>query len=374
MPAREPPLRVLMTADTVGGVWTYALELTRALERYGVEVVLATMGPLPSAHQVAAAAALSNLALCPREAALEWMPDPWHQVDAAGEWLLALERRVSPDVVHINGYTHAALPFRAPVLAVAHSCVCSWWRAVKGEEAPPHWDAYRRRVSAGLAAADAVVGPTASILTTIARIYDAPRQGYVIYNGRRIPAMPRRAEPIVLSAGRLWDEAKNLSALEACAGDLAWPVYVAGPLRGGNESATASTTVRALGPLEPDTLTSWMSRAAIYCMPARYEPFGLSILEAAQAGCALVIGDIPSLREVWADAAVYVHPNDPAALGRTLRTLIADPERREALASRARRRATRYLPEPMATSYRTLYTELTRTEAAAGRTLHRGAR
>ena len=52
-----------------------------------------------------------------------------------------------------------------------------------------------------------------------------------------------------------------------------------------------------------------MGRAAIYALPARYEPFGLSILEAALSGCALVIGDIPSLREIWADAALFV-PSD----------------------------------------------------------------
>ena len=36
--------RVLMTADTVGGVWTYALDLARKLAGRGCEVTLATMG------------------------------------------------------------------------------------------------------------------------------------------------------------------------------------------------------------------------------------------------------------------------------------------------------------------------------------------
>jgi hypothetical protein len=40
-------MKVLMTADAVGGVWTYALELSGALARHDIEVVLATMGPLP---------------------------------------------------------------------------------------------------------------------------------------------------------------------------------------------------------------------------------------------------------------------------------------------------------------------------------------
>ncbi|HET9225405.1 MAG TPA: glycosyltransferase family 1 protein, partial [Thermoanaerobaculia bacterium] len=38
------PRKVLMTADTVGGVWNYALELARGLADQGIEVALASMG------------------------------------------------------------------------------------------------------------------------------------------------------------------------------------------------------------------------------------------------------------------------------------------------------------------------------------------
>jgi glycogen synthase len=57
----------------------------------------------------------------------------------------------------------------------------------------------------------------------------------------------------------------------------------------------------------------WYARASIYALPARYEPFGLSALEAALSGCALILGDIPSLREVWLEAAPYVSPDDESA-------------------------------------------------------------
>jgi glycogen(starch) synthase len=46
---RQPT--VLMTADTVGGVWTYAAELARTLAARGVDVHLATMGAPVRAHQ-----------------------------------------------------------------------------------------------------------------------------------------------------------------------------------------------------------------------------------------------------------------------------------------------------------------------------------
>ena len=128
------PQRILMTADTVGGVWTYALELIRALPQ--IEFALATMGAPISPAQRAEAAELANVTLFPSTYALEWMNEPWQDVDDAGDWLLGIARDFRPDVVHLNGYAHAALDWPAPVIVVAHSCVLSWWSAVKNCAAP----------------------------------------------------------------------------------------------------------------------------------------------------------------------------------------------------------------------------------------------
>src|SRR5690625_7216151 len=49
---------------------------------------------------------------------------------------------------------------------------------------------------------------------------------------------------------------------------------------------------------------TWLRQASVFVMPSRYEPFGLSVLEAALSGCALILSDIQigraSCREsVW---------------------------------------------------------------------------
>src|SRR5436309_2965151 len=103
------PSRILMTADTVGGVWNYALELTRAFRANGIEVCLATMDPRPRDEQRSEAAEIENLRLFESDYKLEWMQEPWSNVDAAGEWLLDLADRLQPDVVHLNGYSHGDL-------------------------------------------------------------------------------------------------------------------------------------------------------------------------------------------------------------------------------------------------------------------------
>jgi glycosyltransferase involved in cell wall biosynthesis len=115
-----------------------------------------------------------------------------------------------------------------------------------------------------------------------------------------------------------------------------------------------------LGYVSRERVLSLMARASIYALPAKYEPFGLSALEAAASGCALVLGNIPSLREIWGDAAVYVPPNQPDMLASTLRSLIANPERLRDCAQAARERAREYTQERMTRGYLELYAQLQR--------------
>jgi glycogen(starch) synthase len=354
------PRRVLMTADAIGGVWTYALELARGLAPYGVEVALATMGELPSATQRAEAARLENVDLFESRYRLEWMPDPWEDVDRAGDWLLGLEQQLAPDLVHLNGYAHAALPWRAPALVVGHSCVLSWWEAVKGAPAPAEWDEYRHRVARGWHAARRVVAPTAAMLAALGRHYGPLGAARVIPNGRDPRAFGSvEKEPFIFAAGRLGDEAKNIATLARAAEGLPWRVLVAGHERDASGHAgLPAGRLEHLGHLPPAAVAEFLSRAAIYALPARYEPFGLSILEAALSGCALVLGDIASLRELWDGAAVFVRPNDAEALRDALHDLIEDPAQRERLGADARARAVAFTPERMVRGYLELYREL----------------
>ena len=348
-----------MTADTLGGVFTYAIELARALAGHGVRVALATMGGPLGASQRREAEAVPGLTVIESDYRLEWMDDPWEDLSRAGAWLLGLEQRIRPEIVHVNGFVHAALPFRAPTVAVAHSCVLSWWSAVRGEEAPPRYDRYRQEVRAGLAAAGAVIAPTRAMLDAAARYHGPFERSFVIPNAAQ--AGPRGAVPkenLVLSAGRLWDDAKNVAALGHVAARLPWPVVALGSDEHPDQGRRSIPGVRALGVLGRAEVTAWMARAAIYALPARYEPFGLSALEAALEGCALVLGDVPSLREVWGDAALFVDPEDPGALERALHLLIEDGDLRRARALAARTRALAYTPERMVLRYLEVYDEL----------------
>ena len=243
------PERILMTADTVGGVWTYAVDLARELGRRDVTIALATMGAPPGASQRAELRRLPNVELCESGFKLEWMNDPWDDVERAGDWLLGLEDRFRPDIIHLNGFCHGALPWRAPRIVVGHSCVLSWWRAVKGVEAPAEWKHYRDAVIEGLQLANLVVAPSGAMLAELSRYYGPFAASAVVPNGRFLPIHSGRPKhDFILAAGRLWDEAKNTSALSAIAPRLPWPVYLAGEAaEPGNQNALTPSLSHPMG-------------------------------------------------------------------------------------------------------------------------------
>jgi glycosyltransferase involved in cell wall biosynthesis len=139
-----------------------------------------------------------------------------------------------------------------------------------------------------------------------------------------------------------------VAALARVAPRLPWAVAVAG-------EGAVGEGVRSLGRIDRDELDRLLAVAAIFAEPARYEPFGLAALEAGLASCALVLGDIPSLREVWGDAALFVAPDDEAGLERTLASLISHPVLRAEYGARAGRRARSYSAGRMADGYLDAY-------------------
>jgi glycosyltransferase involved in cell wall biosynthesis len=138
-----------------------------------------------------------------------------------------------------------------------------------------------------------------------------------------------------------------------------WPVRIAGPVDppevAAGQRIAATGPVSLLGELSRPKLLAQMQRASIFVSPALYEPFGLAVLEAAASGCALVLADIPSFRELWSGAALFVPPRDSGSLAESLRQLCADPARLGRLQRAAARRARRYCGDRMAQACRQAY-------------------
>lgn len=323
---KTEPLKILMTADAAGGVWRYTADLARGLADRGAEVLVACMGPRPPEESKRELLNIPRVRLVESDFALEWMPNPWQDVEAAGKWLMDLASAFRPDIVHLNGYSHANLPWRKPVVVVGHSCVFSWWRAVHGCAPGEEWAEYKRRVMEGLSACDVAICPSKFMARALEEEYGTPREKIqVIYNSSRAPQADRRDKRnFILAAGRMWDEGKNLRLLEQIAPQLAWEVCIADGARPHAQ------------------LLDEMRHAGIFAHPALYEPFGLAVLEAARQRCCLVLSDIPSLREIWANAAIFVDPRDPNRWAAELSRLCESSAERESMAARAFARAAKF--------------------------------
>ncbi len=345
----------MMTCDCVGGIWTYALDLARGLREHGFEVHLAILGPEPSPAQRGELEA-EQIRHTVGSFKLEWMEDPWTDVEAAIEWLRDLAESIDAALLHFNGYSYAAADWQRPTLAAGHSCILSWWQAVKGEPAPGKYNEYRRRVSNGLSAATAVVTPSGAMLHSLRQHYGWSGQGSVIPNGRSCRSAVRTTKvPEIVSVGRFWDEAKGIGLLEKISSQINWPIVVIGPHDGPDRSGRTAKSLRVLGRLVPSAVLEILSQAAIYAAPVLYEPFGLAILEAALCRCALVLSDLPSLREIWNNAAIFVEANNKDEWSTAINRLSADKIALRKLAERARRRALGFSMERMCKRYAELY-------------------
>jgi glycosyltransferase involved in cell wall biosynthesis len=352
--------RILITADSVGGVWQYSTDLARGLGRLGMETVIAVMGPSPSLQQMADASAIEGLTIVDTGFALDWLAEDGAALAEAGEGIAKIAREVRADIVQLNTPALAAATrFKVPVVAVHHSCVATWWEAVQGSDLPSDFAWRTELVRAGLHAADAVVTPTSAFGAAVQRRYGLKEAPRTVHNGRTPLPLPNQAShDFVFTAGRLWDEGKNLGTLDAAAGALAVPMRAAGPLKGPNGAEVIFDNIHSLGNLGEEEMGRWLAAKPVFVSAALYEPFGLAVLEAAAAGCALILSDIPTFRELWDEVAVFVNPRDETGFTRAIANLVGDDFERAVLGRAAKERAARFTPDAMAAQMASLYRSL----------------
>ena len=126
--------RLLVTTDAVGGVWRYAVDLAGGLADRGIETVLAVMGPPADAAQREEAEAVRGLRLVQTGLPLDWTADSPAALANASAKLAALAALTGVSAAHLHAPALVGdQPWSVPVVAVAHSCVGTWWRADPAE-------------------------------------------------------------------------------------------------------------------------------------------------------------------------------------------------------------------------------------------------
>lgn len=196
------------------------------------------------------------------------------------------------------------------------------------------------------------------MMNALARNFQISCAQHVILNGRSVEPRPTGTEARKLqaiSAGRLWDEGKNIAILSNVRAPF--PILLAGDQhREGIAAPPFRSSLTLLGKLSETELLAAFRASSIYLATSIYEPFGLAPLEAALCGCAVVANDIPPFREAWGEAALYFTGSE--SLSRILTSLHESPETLNRSRQSCRRRALELTRARMAEAYVALYTEL----------------
>ncbi|RWE44466.1 MAG: glycosyltransferase [Mesorhizobium sp.] len=346
--------RILMTVDAVGGVWRYALDLTRTLVRDGDSVVLAGLGPQPSPQQCAEARSIASLIWL--NTPPDWMTRDPSELTALSQELREPIRNHAIDLVHLNAPTQAAgLDVACPVVAVSHSCVLTWFHAVKGGPAEGEWAWHKDRNRSGFERAHVVVAPSRSHADMLEACYGPVASLVVVANAAPPGPKPRQRQPHVFAAARWWDEGKDAAGLDRAASMTQWPVFVAGPLHGPGGQRTEFNHAISLGSLPHQEVRSQMAIAGIFVSPSRYEPFGLAALEAATSGTPLVLADIATYRELWDGAAMFYDQREPRQLAACIDHVSRDEQHRRELGQAAARRSREFSLARQAAAMRGVY-------------------
>jgi glycogen synthase len=304
-------MRILMTTDTVGGVWTFTQELAKGLIQQGCKIYLISFGDAPSPAQMDCCEQITaqwndSFHYESVTLPLEWMEDNAHAFVDAAPLLLKRAAEFDAELFHSNQLCFGGLPLAISKVVTVHSDVLSWAESCcKGMLEPSAWlDRYCRLVRKGLREADLLITPTYWMKEALQRHYELSHDILVILNGRSIPTHETRPRQLrAITAGRLWDEAKNINMLREVHAPM--PLLIAGGSSYVEGAFHRDRDVCLLGALDQDDLLDVFRGSSIYICTSCYEPFGLAPLEAALCGCAVVANDIPSLREVWQDGALY---------------------------------------------------------------------
>jgi glycosyltransferase involved in cell wall biosynthesis len=150
---------------------------------------------------------------------------------------------------------------------------------------------------------------------------------------------PRKNVPALLAAWRLL-RARGIDppALVLCGG---WG-WKADEIRREIETAEREGWALHLGYVGPGELSALYRSAELVALPSFYEGFGLPAIEALRTGAPLVASDLPVLREVAGDAALYAPPDQPDLWADRIAELLADSGLREELRQRGGERAKRF--------------------------------
>jgi glycosyltransferase involved in cell wall biosynthesis len=165
---------------------------------------------------------------------------------------------------------------------------------------------------------------------------------------------------LAISSGRLTGDKNHRVLIEALAAlpDIHLGIAGVGPER---ETLLHLATERGVterlhlvGEVPPERIFNFLAAGDLYLFPSRTETFGLAAAEAAIAGLPVVANDIPVLREVLGDAAIYADAERPADMAAAIGRVAAEPDLAARLTVAGHALREKYSPDAMCAAYEAL--------------------
>jgi glycosyltransferase involved in cell wall biosynthesis len=328
------------SASRGDGLTTYSREMVRSLRARGVEVLFLHHGDEKDVEGVyLGALAASRRVVIP--------------LPRTKQRIAELLRAENVDLVHAS-LSFSALDFQLPELCGALGLPLVATFHVGYDPRASLWTglhtAVHRLYAGALGQFDRVITFSEGQRAALQRFGVPAARLAVIPNGvdvdRYRPALTSSLAPVIVYCGRL-DPDKHVAAL--CRVVSAWegpPAPCLVLVGGGSELARLR---RRFGGARI-TFTGWvpdenlriraLQAAGIFALPSRVEGMSLALLEAMACGLAVVATDVGGHREVVAGAGLLLDPSRLSSqLWGALELLFRDPELRQELGRRARRRA-----------------------------------
>jgi glycosyltransferase involved in cell wall biosynthesis len=173
--------------------------------------------------------------------------------------------------------------------------------------------------------------------------------GYVLFLGR---VTGQKAPDVFLEAARLvLAERKNVRFMIAGNGDML------NKLRLLAQRWKIDDCVEFTGSVFGDQLFECYKNALLYVLPARSEPFGITVLEAMAAGIPTIISSTTGAGEIVKNVQV-IEPNQPKELADAILALLNDEKRRQTLGQKGAQEARKWSWKRVADQIRSVYLKI----------------
>ena len=304
--------KILMTTDVKSEIWDYSLTLSRSLlKHFNAEISMISMGGKPTDRQKEE---LENLNI--EFQFTDFQHDIFADIEAnqdISNIKTLFENTIkefNPHIIHLNhGYPN--FDFKTPCVFTCHDNLLN-----------KNLLNYKQTINKSLNNADIIIAQSKFTAECLMKTYNLKTGIRIIYNGIDYnPYSGSPESPTLVACENSPNPGKNINFLLNIAYKLPDNIKMkiivdSKPYRKPPRNVEFFTN------LAGSELQAVYKNSSIYLALSNYESNGLSSIQAAYSGCAILANDLPIFKELWGDCAYIFERDNPNSLMRCINNLI----------------------------------------------------